>query len=89
MSALLQSLIHFTKSSKATKVLHGKSFKRLLYLLLYVGQIKLIKIQNGLQQPLKKRNLREPKASGLHPFSWDHTLNDLNYTCYCYVRSHT
>ena len=57
MSALLQSLIHFTKSSKATKVLPGKSFKRLLYLLLYVGQIKLVKIQNGLLAASQKEEL--------------------------------
>lgn len=57
MSALLQSLIHFTKSSKATKLLHGKSFKRLLYLLLYVGQVKLVKIQNGLLAASQKEEL--------------------------------
>ena len=57
MSALLQSLIHFKKSSKATKLLHGKSFKRLLYLLLYVGQIKLVKIQNGLLAASQKEEL--------------------------------
>ena len=62
MSSTLQSLIHFTKPSKTTEVLHGKSFsqhKTVIYLLLKIGQIKLVKIQTRLLEVYQKEELTE------------------------------